>query len=96
MQSPNSLKSEHIEIGCSSCGCPLVNMLVAKHDWAASRDIQPIDCPWCGDHSFSRSVKGGIFVGNSDYCDVAEMSDETDNVMTIKVVKGRKAWRKTN
>lgn len=95
MKLPNLLKSEHIEISCSSCGCPLVNILVVKNGNTASRDIQTIDCPWCGDHSFSRSVRGGIFVGNSDYCDI-EQADEDNNTMTISVVKGKKTWRRPN
>lgn len=54
-------------IKCSSCQCPIVNIVVDRPELKTVNHIVA-KCPHCGDRSFQTTIQGGISFARTDYC----------------------------
>jgi ribosomal protein L37E len=75
---------------CSACGAPLVTIIVSKPDLNVTLKYRA-DCPHCGDHSFPKEIKGGIFLGTTDDSPVTipERIDPQGEIVHIRTMKAR-------
>lgn len=82
-----------VQIKCSSCSKPLMNVKVYVKNAPISHKIKA-SCPFCGDESFVKDFSGMILIGpvgkdqSNNYTIIADIDMRADGVSFFKIQKG--------
>lgn len=77
-------------IRCSNCNAPLVEVLITQ----PKIDVETIlvaQCGHCGDKSFQKKIKGGYYLGHTEYSEYTDVDSEKSPI--IITTAGVKKWK---
>ena len=80
------INSESIEIKCSSCWEPLVNILTYEKELEEELSIC-CQCPYCGDRSYYQKLNRKFYVSATDNILIVDSEQQQDGSMIIKTEK---------
>jgi hypothetical protein len=88
------VEHSHNILKCSACGEDLLDVLVTEPGMRYENG-KPVeftyraDCPLCGDHSFARTIRGGIGIITLEQRKVLyEKADIDGNMVYLRTSKG--------
>ena len=89
MNEEQEVLGDSIEINCSNCEAPLLEVWTAptpEEEDSRGAKIRA-DCPHCGDRSFVKEVKGKFFLGATKFTGIedTETEDSGTNFQNINV-----------
>jgi|SRR6185312_13670527 len=87
---PNISDGGHVILECSNCGCPLVDFFITGPQNKVET-IAKCNCPYCGDSSFEKIIKGTFHLGCTAFTAIDSI-DSTENRIQVTAVKGEKIY----
>ena len=80
------MNSESVEIKCSSCWEPLVDILT--YDKQLDEELLICcECPYCGDKSYCQRLTNKFYVSAADNILIVDSEQQQDGTMIIKTEK---------
>jgi DNA-directed RNA polymerase subunit RPC12/RpoP len=73
-------------LNCSACRKPLMTIWITRPN-ESTKDTFQATCPYCGDKSWKKTVKGGVHVGGFEDKTVFDSITEEGDVKLFKILK---------